>query len=104
LLTQKTFPKKARSDRIVRQRGGAATKRNSRRDAGERHCSCRIQAALPAAERRQILATGASPWALFWLSISPRHGRKIPAANLTPLPGLGANQTDTHGLAPVAKI
>jgi hypothetical protein len=62
------------------------------------------RAAVSAAERRQSLATGASPWEPFILAPQPRQGRKIPATNLKPLPGLMLKQTNPHGLAPVAKL
>jgi hypothetical protein len=52
-----------------------------------------------AAERRQSLATGASPW-ISLLAHQPRHGRNIPPTNLTPLPGDDA-QTNKY---PRAKL
>jgi hypothetical protein len=39
--------------------------------------------AVSAAERRQSLATGASPWEPFSLCNQPRQGRKIRRENLT---------------------
>jgi hypothetical protein len=47
------------------------------------------RAAVSAAERRQSLATGASPWEPFILCNQPRQGRKIRRENLTLLWSLG---------------
>jgi hypothetical protein len=52
-------------------------------------------AAAPAAERRQNLATGASPWKSVFLCIQPRQGRKIQCPNLTPLRGWVFRVTST---------